>query len=65
MYEYEFHNFRSADLIRQAEHERLVREAVRVRRAARRETAKRSAESTHDAEAHTSRLRRHRHPRAA
>ncbi|MGC9536394.1 hypothetical protein [Streptomyces sp. UG1] len=62
MYEYELHHIRSAELIRQAEHERLVREAVRVRRAARRE---RSAKGTGDAEAHTSRLRRMRHPRAA
>ncbi|QOV35371.1 hypothetical protein IM697_35750 [Streptomyces ferrugineus] len=62
MYDYAFHHIRSADLIRQAEHERLVREAVRVRRAARRE---RSAEGTEDAPAQRSRLRRNRHPRAA
>ncbi|MDH6219417.1 hypothetical protein [Streptomyces pseudovenezuelae] len=37
MYEYEFQQARSAELLRQAEHERLVREAVRARRAARRE----------------------------
>ncbi|MET9828363.1 hypothetical protein ABZ078_03460 [Streptomyces sp. NPDC006385] len=65
MCEYEFHHFRSAELIRRAEHERLVREAVRVRRAARREAAQRSAEGAGEAEAHTSRLRRHRHARAA
>jgi hypothetical protein len=65
MYEYELHNLRSAELIRQAEHERLVREALRVRRAARRETAERSAEGEAETGAHTSRLRRHRHPRAA
>ncbi|WP_369172546.1 hypothetical protein AB5J49_33175 [Streptomyces sp. R28] len=60
MYEYELQHLRAAELIRQAEHERLVREAVRGRRA-----AKRSAEGSADAEAHTWRLRRHRHPRAA
>lgn len=72
MYEYELHHIRSAELIRQAEHERLVREAVRVRRAARREAAERSAGAAErsagggaEKEAHTSRFRRHRHPRAA
>ncbi|KUL26025.1 hypothetical protein [Streptomyces regalis] len=60
MYEYELQHFRSAELIRQAEHDSLVREAVRVRRA-----AKRSAEGAADAQTHTWRLRRHRHPRAA
>ncbi|MGW1955680.1 hypothetical protein ACWCPI_23515 [Streptomyces sp. NPDC001920] len=64
MYEYEFHHLRSVELIRQAEHERLVREAARVRRAARRAAAKRSADEG-EAEAHTPRLRRHRHARAA
>jgi hypothetical protein len=57
MYEYELHHVRSAELIRQAEHERLVREAVRGRRAGR------SAEGTEQTHAHTSWLRRH--PRAA
>ena len=61
MYEYEFHHLRSADLIRRAEHERLVREALRARR----EATERSAESAAEKESHTSRLRRHRHPRAA
>ncbi|KUM67562.1 hypothetical protein J7F01_24905 [Streptomyces sp. ISL-22] len=65
MYEYELHHIRTAELIRQAEHERLVREAVRVRRAARREAANRSAEDGAETEAHTSRRRRHRHPRTA
>ncbi|MDC0771153.1 hypothetical protein [Streptomyces sp. HD] len=65
MYEYEIHHFRSTELIRKAEHERLAREALRLRRAARREATERSAEGTGDAESHTSRLRRHRHPRAA
>ncbi|MEY9994510.1 hypothetical protein ABIE67_006542 [Streptomyces sp. V4I8] len=59
MSEYELHHLRSADLIRQAEHERLVREAIRGRR------AQRSAEGAAKKEVHTSWLRRHRHPRAA
>ncbi|MEU6374610.1 hypothetical protein [Streptomyces sp. NPDC046909] len=61
MYEYEISQLRSAELIRQADNERLAREAVRSRRAARREAARREAES----EAHTGRLRRHRFPRTA
>ncbi|MEV0641205.1 hypothetical protein AB0I77_41045 [Streptomyces sp. NPDC050619] len=61
MYEYKFSQFRSADLIRQAEHERLVREAVRGRRAARREAARHAAAG----EADTGRPRRHRFLRAA
>lgn len=56
---YELHHFRSAELIRQAEHERLVREALRGRR------AERSAEGAAKTVAHTSWLRRHRHPRVA
>ncbi|MFF6978873.1 hypothetical protein ACFZAV_14260 [Streptomyces sp. NPDC008343] len=59
MFEYELHHIRSVELIREAEHERMVREAIRVRRAARRSTRGTAAES------HTSRLRRLRHPRAA
>lgn len=51
MYEYDLQRARSAELLRQAEHERLVREAVRSRRAARREAARRTAE--HDS--HTDR----------
>ncbi|MFF1306115.1 hypothetical protein [Streptomyces sp. NPDC058307] len=53
---YEISQYRSADLIRQAEHERLVRETLRGRRAARREAAERTAES----HSHTGRPRRHR-----
>ncbi|WP_367320647.1 hypothetical protein [Streptomyces sp. HUAS ZL42] len=55
MYEYELHQMRSAELRRRAEHDRLAREAVRHRRAARREAAERTAEH----EAHTGRSRRH------
>ncbi|MDF2271723.1 hypothetical protein P2Q00_40810 [Streptomyces coacervatus] len=61
MYEYEISQFRSAELIRRAEHERLAREAVRGRRAARREAASRAAEE----ESHSPRLRRLRSARAA
>ncbi|MFC5638739.1 hypothetical protein [Streptomyces bullii] len=61
MYEYELQQSRSADLIRRAEHERLVREAVRARRAARREAARRAPE----AESHTRRFRRDRFARTA
>lgn len=64
MYEYEFHHFRSTELIRKAEHERLAREAARLRRAARREATERSAEGA-ATEEHTSRFRKHRHPRTA
>ncbi|MFJ8632865.1 hypothetical protein [Streptomyces sp. NPDC093568] len=60
MFEFELHNLRTAELIRQAEHDRLVREALRVRRA-----AKHAGEGAAEPETHTSRLRRHRHPRAA
>ncbi|MER6285656.1 MULTISPECIES: hypothetical protein [Streptomyces] len=59
--EYELSQYRSAELLRQAEHERLVRETLRGRRAARREAAERTAES----EAHTGRPRRHRFLRTA
>jgi hypothetical protein len=61
MYEYEIAQLRSAELIRKAEYERLAREAVRGRRAARREAAERAAEG----EVHTGRPRRHRFLRTA
>ncbi|MGV9451470.1 hypothetical protein [Streptomyces sp. NPDC003635] len=61
MFEYELHHLRSADLIREAQNERLVREIVRTRRAARREAARRAAEG----EVHSSRLGRLRTTRAA
>ncbi|MGW0761457.1 hypothetical protein ACWD1Y_34135 [Streptomyces sp. NPDC002814] len=61
MYEYEMQQFRSAELIRQAEQERLAREVVRARRAARREAAGRTAEP----DSHTHRPRRHRFARVA
>ncbi|CCK27277.1 hypothetical protein BN159_2898 [Streptomyces davaonensis JCM 4913] len=61
MFEYELHHLRSADLIREADNERLAREAVRSRRAARREAAGRAAES----ESHISRRGRLRTARTA
>ncbi|MBG0852345.1 hypothetical protein I2W78_11005 [Streptomyces spinoverrucosus] len=61
MYQYELQQMRSAELIRRAEHERLVSESVRRGRAARREAAERSKES----EEHSHRPRRRRFPRPA
>ncbi|WP_405619488.1 hypothetical protein [Streptomyces sp. NBC_00076] len=61
MYEYEIHQFRSAELIRRAEQDRLARRAVLGKRAARREAARRTAES----DPHTGRPRRHRFVRTA
>ncbi|AQS67404.1 hypothetical protein [Streptomyces pactum] len=61
MFEYEIQQTRTAELIRRADEERLAREAVRARRAARREAAKGTAE----AESHSFRYRRHRFTRAA
>jgi hypothetical protein len=58
MYEYEFQQLRTTDLIRRADHERQVREAARARRADRRETAESSAE-------HESHSRRFGRPRSA
>ncbi|MER6085315.1 hypothetical protein ACFY6U_22125 [Streptomyces sp. NPDC013157] len=67
MFEYELHRIRSAELRRQADDARLVREAVRSRRAARREA--RAAGTAGDVpaaqEAHTDRRGRRRLPRAA
>ncbi|MBX9395517.1 hypothetical protein K4749_18425 [Streptomyces sp. TRM72054] len=61
MYEYELQQIRSAELIRRAEHERLVRDVIRSGRAARREAAERAAGN----EADTRRPRRNRSPRTA
>ncbi|KUN34985.1 hypothetical protein AQJ30_26255 [Streptomyces longwoodensis] len=49
MYELELQQLRSAELIRQADQERLAREVVRGRRAARREAAGRTAAREGDA----------------
>ncbi|KPC72241.1 hypothetical protein ACWDF1_15455 [Streptomyces coelicoflavus] len=61
MYEFEIQQYRSAELIRRADEARLAREAVRARRAARREARHGAAE----AESHTPRQRRPRFARAA
>ncbi|MFE9451214.1 hypothetical protein [Streptomyces sp. NPDC006739] len=66
MFELELHQLRAAELRRQADGERLAREAVRSLRAARR-AARGEEEARHTAgtEAHTDRPRRHRHPHTA
>ncbi|MFF0788760.1 hypothetical protein [Streptomyces spiralis] len=61
MYGYELHQLRSAELRREADRARLVREALRVRRAARRS----AAQGAPEAEAHSSGPRRHRFTPAA
>ncbi|MGC9498774.1 hypothetical protein [Streptomyces sp. WG7] len=61
MYAYELQQTRAAGLIRRADRARLAREAVRARRAARRETRRGAV----PVESHTSRFRRHRFARAA
>jgi hypothetical protein len=63
MFEYELHQTRSADLLAAAQHDRLVREALRVRRAARRAEA--SAQNETEGRSHSRRPRRHRFARAA
>ncbi|MFF7358388.1 hypothetical protein ACFZA1_38035 [Streptomyces filipinensis] len=63
MIEIEYHKMRSAQLIREAEQERLARKIARLHRAARHE-----GPAGHDsaaAESHTDRPRRHRIPRTA
>ncbi|MGW3208589.1 hypothetical protein [Streptomyces sp. NPDC001135] len=62
MIEFEYHKMRSAQLIREAERERLAREVARVNRAARDEG---SAGRAAAAESHTDRPRRQRIPRTA
>ncbi|MFJ8596692.1 hypothetical protein [Streptomyces sp. NPDC093598] len=54
MYEYELQQARTADLIRRADHERLVREAARARRATHHSADAHSAEH----ESHSRRFRR-------
>ncbi|MEU7722268.1 hypothetical protein [Streptomyces tibetensis] len=61
MYEYELQQMRTTDLIRRADHARLVREAARARRAARHEEGGGSAEH----ESHSRRFRRLRSTRTA
>ncbi|GAA2557527.1 MULTISPECIES: hypothetical protein [Streptomyces] len=61
MFAHQLQQFRHDDLVRRAEQERQAREAVRLRRAARREAAARGAGT----ESHTRRHRRARFIRAA
>ncbi|MFC8669121.1 hypothetical protein [Streptomyces sp. NPDC057199] len=61
MFEYELQQIRTAEMIREADNYRLVREAVRSRRAARREAAR----SGHDDTEGRVHSRRHRTPRSA
>ncbi|MET9356525.1 hypothetical protein ABZY14_26580 [Streptomyces sp. NPDC006617] len=61
MYEYEFQQYRSAELIRRADEARLAREVLRARRAARRQARHGAAV----AESHTPRRRGHRFARTA
>jgi hypothetical protein len=61
VYEYEIQQYRSADLIRRAEHQRQIRAALRARRADRR-TGPQDATEPED---HTHRSRPHRYTRAA
>ncbi|MFJ5779399.1 hypothetical protein [Streptomyces sp. NPDC093094] len=66
MYEYEIQQMRSAELIRRAADERLAREAVRSRRAARAEAERREAGvRSAEPESHSRRPRRLRSPRTA
>jgi hypothetical protein len=64
MYEYEFHQARSAELRRRAADERLAAAVVRNARAARRAAAER-ANGGAESESHTHRPRRLRFPRTA
>ena len=63
MFEIEYHRTRSAQLIREAEQDRLARAVVRARRTARQEASGRDGHPA--AEPHTDRPRRHRLPRTA
>ncbi len=65
MYEYEIHQARSAELLRRAADERLAREALRGRRAARREAERAARAGPPESEPHTHRPRRLRSPRTA
>ncbi|WP_151484638.1 hypothetical protein [Streptomyces albicerus] len=64
MFEYELQQIRSAEMIREAHNYRLAREAVRSRRAAKREAA-RSGREDSEGRVHTNRQRRHWFARAA
>ncbi|MEW2289095.1 hypothetical protein [Streptomyces sp. NPDC047841] len=63
MYALELHRLRSDELRRTAQEDRLAREVLRSRRAARRAGA--AGDGAPAAESHTDRPRRHRLPRTA
>ncbi|BCM69651.1 hypothetical protein EASAB2608_04985 [Streptomyces sp. EAS-AB2608] len=63
MHQLELHRFRSAELRREAQQERLAREVLRHRRAARR--AESAGHAAPAAESHTDGPRRHGQPRTA
>jgi hypothetical protein len=63
MIEIEYHKLRAAQLIREADEQRLAREVVRARRAARR--AQSAGHAAPGAEPHTGRPGRRRLPRTA
>ncbi|MFE9999031.1 hypothetical protein [Streptomyces avermitilis] len=64
MFEYELHQIRSAELIREARNHRLVREALRLRRDARKAAAG-EPDTEGQSTSHSSRPRRPRFARAA
>jgi hypothetical protein len=64
MFEYELHQIRSAELIREADNYRRAREAVRGRRTAKRE-AERSGGNDSEGRVDTHHHRRYRFTRAA
>lgn len=65
MFAYEFHQIRSAELIREAQNHRMAREALRGHRAARRAAARTSGRDDTEGQAHDQRPRRHWFARAA
>jgi len=64
MFEYELQQIRTAEMIREADNYRLVREAVRGRRAARREAARSGRDET-EGRVHSRHHRRSRSTRVA
>lgn len=65
MFAYELHRIRSAELIREAQNDRLAQEAIRGRRAARREARRASVQHDTEGRSHSARSRRHPFARAA
>jgi hypothetical protein len=65
MFEYELHQIRSAELIREARDHRQAQEAIRGRRAARRTAAREPGHNDTEGTAHSHWPRRHWFARAA